>query len=158
MDIRGKKFVMIGGAGLIGSHTVDALRQEDIGEILIYDTCKGRSNTAAGGGPIVRQLLSWEFFCVWIDAGIGCSVRDPGRIRCGLRRFLARKTEPFYFPMRNGCMKHDRGIPEIRDFPHCGCWIIGSRAIFRSLCYWPMELPPLQRPGGEKFSGHDANR
>ncbi len=25
MDIRGKKFVVIGGAGLIGSHTVDKL-------------------------------------------------------------------------------------------------------------------------------------
>ena len=37
MDIRGKKFVVIGGAGLIGSHTVDLLMQEDVGEILIYD-------------------------------------------------------------------------------------------------------------------------
>lgn len=37
MDVRGKKFVVIGGAGLIGSHTVDKLRQEDVGEIVIYD-------------------------------------------------------------------------------------------------------------------------
>jgi UDP-glucose 4-epimerase len=37
VDIRGKRLVVIGGAGLIGSHTVDALRQEDVGEILIYD-------------------------------------------------------------------------------------------------------------------------
>ncbi len=37
MDIRGKKLVVIGGAGLIGSHTVDQLTQEDVGEILIYD-------------------------------------------------------------------------------------------------------------------------
>jgi UDP-glucose 4-epimerase len=37
MDIRGKKLVVIGGAGLIGSHTVDQLIKEDIGEILIYD-------------------------------------------------------------------------------------------------------------------------
>lgn len=37
MDIRGKKFVVIGGAGLIGSHTVDALTREDVGEIIIYD-------------------------------------------------------------------------------------------------------------------------
>jgi UDP-glucose 4-epimerase len=36
-DIRGKKFVVIGGAGLIGSHTVDLLTQEDVGEIVIYD-------------------------------------------------------------------------------------------------------------------------
>lgn len=37
MDIRGKKFVVIGGAGLIGSHTVDKLLKEDIGELIIYD-------------------------------------------------------------------------------------------------------------------------
>jgi UDP-glucose 4-epimerase len=37
MDIRGKKLAVIGGAGLIGSHTVDKLLQEDVGEILIYD-------------------------------------------------------------------------------------------------------------------------
>ncbi|CAA7617693.1 NAD-dependent epimerase/dehydratase family protein [Magnetospirillum sp. SS-4] len=37
MDIRGKRLVVIGGAGLIGSHTVDALLSEDVGSILIYD-------------------------------------------------------------------------------------------------------------------------
>ena len=37
MDIRGKRFLLIGGAGLIGSHTVDELRQEDVREIVIYD-------------------------------------------------------------------------------------------------------------------------
>lgn len=37
MDIKGKKFVVIGGAGLIGSHTVDQLRKEDVREILVYD-------------------------------------------------------------------------------------------------------------------------
>lgn len=37
MDVRGKKFVVVGGAGLIGSHTLDRLLQEDIGEVLVYD-------------------------------------------------------------------------------------------------------------------------
>lgn len=37
MDIRGKKLVVIGGAGLIGSHTVDKLLNEDIGEVVVYD-------------------------------------------------------------------------------------------------------------------------
>lgn len=37
MDIRGKKLVVIGGAGLIGSHTVDQLTKQDAREILIYD-------------------------------------------------------------------------------------------------------------------------
>lgn len=37
MDIRGKKFVVVGGAGLIGSHTVDHLIREDVKEVVIYD-------------------------------------------------------------------------------------------------------------------------
>ena len=37
MDISGKRLVVIGGAGLIGSHTVDLLRRENVGEIVIYD-------------------------------------------------------------------------------------------------------------------------
>jgi UDP-glucose 4-epimerase len=37
MDIRGKRVVVIGGAGLIGSHAVDLLTKEDVGEIVIYD-------------------------------------------------------------------------------------------------------------------------
>lgn len=37
MDISGKKIVVIGGAGLIGSHTIDELVKEDVAEILIYD-------------------------------------------------------------------------------------------------------------------------
>lgn len=37
MDLNGKKIVVVGGAGLIGSHTVDRLLKEDIKEVLIYD-------------------------------------------------------------------------------------------------------------------------
>lgn len=37
MDLHHKKIVVIGGAGLIGSHTVEALLREDVGEVLIYD-------------------------------------------------------------------------------------------------------------------------
>lgn len=37
MDIRGKRLVVIGGAGLIGSHVVDELVKEDVGEVVIYD-------------------------------------------------------------------------------------------------------------------------
>ena len=48
MDIRGKKLVVIGGAGLIGSHTVDALIREDVKEILIYDNfVRGREENLA---------------------------------------------------------------------------------------------------------------
>jgi UDP-glucose 4-epimerase len=37
MDIRGKHFLVIGGAGLIGSHCVDELVKEDVAEIRVYD-------------------------------------------------------------------------------------------------------------------------
>jgi UDP-glucose 4-epimerase len=37
LDLKGKKLVVIGGAGLIGSHTVELLMQEDVAEIVVYD-------------------------------------------------------------------------------------------------------------------------
>jgi len=57
MDIRGKKLVVIGGAGLIGSHTVDLLTQEDVAEIVVYDNfVRGTHEnlTAALRDPRVR--------------------------------------------------------------------------------------------------------
>ena len=35
MDLKGKKFVLVGGAGLIGSHTADLLLKEGVKEIII---------------------------------------------------------------------------------------------------------------------------
>lgn len=37
MELRGTRVVVVGGAGLIGSHTVDALTREDVREIVIFD-------------------------------------------------------------------------------------------------------------------------
>jgi len=37
MELTGKKLVLVGGAGLIGSHTADLLTHEDVKEIVIYD-------------------------------------------------------------------------------------------------------------------------
>jgi UDP-glucose 4-epimerase len=44
MRLEGSRLVLIGGAGLIGSHTADRLLAEDVGEILIYDNfVRGRA-------------------------------------------------------------------------------------------------------------------
>jgi UDP-glucose 4-epimerase len=37
VNISGKRLVVIGGAGLIGSHTIEALLRTDVGEVVIYD-------------------------------------------------------------------------------------------------------------------------
>ncbi|MBM4195404.1 MAG: NAD-dependent epimerase/dehydratase family protein, partial [Gemmatimonadetes bacterium] len=37
MDLKGRKLVLIGGAGFIGSHTADQLLAEDVAEIVVYD-------------------------------------------------------------------------------------------------------------------------
>jgi UDP-glucose 4-epimerase len=48
MDIRGKKLLVIGGAGLIGSHTVDALLREEVDEVIVYDNfVRGRMENLA---------------------------------------------------------------------------------------------------------------
>jgi UDP-glucose 4-epimerase len=57
VDIKGKRLVVVGGAGLIGSHTVDRLLQEDVKEVVIYDNfVRGRSENLAGAlrDPRVR--------------------------------------------------------------------------------------------------------
>ena len=51
MKLAGKRVVVIGGAGLIGSHTVDRLLREDVGEVIIYD------NFARGKMENVREAL-----------------------------------------------------------------------------------------------------
>ncbi len=56
MDLRGKKVVVIGGAGLIGSHTVDQLIHQDVAQIVVYDNfVRGRAENLAGalGDPRV---------------------------------------------------------------------------------------------------------
>ncbi len=49
MDVKGKSFLLIGGGGLIGSHTVDELLREEVKEIRIYDNfSRGSLENLAG--------------------------------------------------------------------------------------------------------------
>lgn len=57
MRLEGSKLVLIGGAGLIGSHTADRLLREDVAEIVIYDNfVRGRHENLAAAlrDPRVR--------------------------------------------------------------------------------------------------------
>lgn len=66
MDIRGKRFAVIGGAGLIGSHTVDQLAQEDVAEIVIYDNfARGTLENleTVSGDPRVRIFEAGGDIC-----------------------------------------------------------------------------------------------
>ena len=58
MDIKGKKLVVIGGAGLIGSHTVDRLLQHDVGEVVIYDNfVRGREENLQNALQVPRVSI-----------------------------------------------------------------------------------------------------
>lgn len=57
MELKGKKIVVVGGAGLIGSHTVDLLIKEDVKEVVIYDNfVRGRAENLSSAlrDPRVR--------------------------------------------------------------------------------------------------------
>jgi len=59
MDLNGKRIMLIGGAGLVGSHIVDQLLSEPVSEIVIYDNfVRGtRQNLdAALRSPLVRVV------------------------------------------------------------------------------------------------------
>jgi len=49
MDLKGKSILVIGGAGLIGSHVVEELLKEDVKEVIIYDNfCRGTFENVEG--------------------------------------------------------------------------------------------------------------
>lgn len=66
MNLEGKKVVVIGGAGLIGSHTIDLLVKEDVKEIIIYD------NFTRGTYSNIEKSLSDERVKVFEAGGDIC--------------------------------------------------------------------------------------
>lgn len=89
MQLQGSKLVLIGGAGLIGSHTADRLLREDVREIVIYDNfVRGRAENLEnalkdprvrifdiGGDILQSDILDaalegadgvWHFAALWL--------------------------------------------------------------------------------------------
>ena len=63
MDIKGKRLLVIGGAGLIGSHAVDELVKEDPAEIRIYD------NFTRGSEANLASAMRDERVNIFSDGG-----------------------------------------------------------------------------------------
>jgi UDP-glucose 4-epimerase len=63
MDLQGKRVLVIGGAGLVGSHLVDQLTATDVGEIVVYD------NFFRGGRDNLREALHDPRVAIFPDGG-----------------------------------------------------------------------------------------
>jgi UDP-glucose 4-epimerase len=76
VEIDGKRLAVIGGAGLIGSHTVDALLAEDVAEVLVYD------NFVRGSRDNLAEALADPRVRVFEAGG---DIRDPDMLADALR-------------------------------------------------------------------------
>ena len=63
MNIKGKKFLVIGGAGFIGSHVVAELLKHDVKEVIVFD------NYARGKSSNLREQLQDPRCSIFPDGG-----------------------------------------------------------------------------------------
>ena len=77
MDLNQKKVVVIGGAGLIGSHVVDELIKTPVREIVIYD------NFARGTHENLHAALCDPRVSIFRPAGSSCGGERRRGPPCG---------------------------------------------------------------------------
>lgn len=108
MDIRGKKVLVSGGAGLIGSHCVEELVKEDVAEVVVYDNfVRGTPENLAGAlrDPRVRVF------------DIGGDICQPDILRAAIVAELAAPRGFVYSMPRcnrflGRWLRHGEGYPD----------------------------------------------
>ena len=59
MDLSGRRVLLVGGAGLVGSHIVDRLLLEPVAEIVVFDNfVRGRADNLARAAADARRCAS----------------------------------------------------------------------------------------------------
>ncbi len=76
MDIKGKRFLVIGGAGFIGSHVVSELLKHEVKEVIIYD------NFARGKNSNLQDSIKDPRCSIFKDGG---DVRDVDILNAAMK-------------------------------------------------------------------------
>lgn len=113
MELRGRKVLVIGGAGLIGSHAVDELVKEDVAEIRIYDNfIRGIQENLADAlkdphikifdiGGDICQSQSQRRICLAASVfQLHSGVPRPRRLDLLVQRRLAHQTLGYLSPLQ----------------------------------------------------------
>ena len=136
-DLRGKKVLVTGGAGFIGSHTVDALLQEGAEVVIVDDLSTGvRENLNARakfhemniGEPKIEEIIERErpeiiyhfAFYVLVPKSVEDPLKDMdvvvGTLRM-LKKVRQMGIEKFVLPSSGFLYGNDSALPAKEEYP-----------------------------------------